>query len=133
MTHRVPVALACFCAFVLSCYGLAGRDDLPVVGASTAEQGCIESCRAYDDEYLVFYALGMAFSGVTAASGTSGILSATLADEPNADIALAATAAGSGIATVVFNWLSGESAERYTECVERCGELPTVTAEGAGQ
>ena len=102
-------------ALVLSgCVGLEGHASTP------SGESCLDSCRRYDDQYLAYYALGMVFSGTTAAAGTGGVLTATLADEPNADIGLAATAAASGIGAVVFNWLAGESAERYTTCKQEC-------------
>ena len=118
----VAIIVCCVSLLVSStaCNGLATRSTSASDVALTREESCIEACRPYDDAYLIEYALGMVFSGTTAAAGTSGVLSATLADEQGADIALAATAAGSGIATVVLWWLAGESAERYTECVERC-------------
>jgi hypothetical protein len=106
------------------CVGLEGHATTP-----TTEQSCVEMCREYDDAYLVEYALGMVFSGTTAAAGTSGVLSATLADEQGADIALAATSAASGIATVVLWWLAGESEERWAECKAECALTFTTTAE----
>jgi hypothetical protein len=128
---RKALAAIVFSALVL----LGGCSSLSTAQPSTERQTafvsssvqCEENCVRYDDAYIAWYALGMTFSGVTAAAGTSGVLSATLADEPNADIALAATAAGSGILTVVFNWLAGESAERYTECVARCRDTTFTT------
>ncbi len=81
---------------------------------------CLATCVKYDNAYLIEYALGMTMSGVSAAAGTSGILSTALADEPGAAIGLAAIAAGAGVATLVFNWLAGENASRYTACVDMC-------------
>jgi hypothetical protein len=108
----------------LGCRGLAPTTPTVQLPNETEEQAevrvCIESCRAYDDQYLVHYALGMTFSGVSAAAGTGGIMTSTLADEPGADIALACISAGGGIAALVFNWLSGEAGERFEDCKAGC-------------
>lgn len=92
---------------------------------------CLAECVHYDDAYMVWYALGMTFSGVSAASGTGGVLAVALTDEPYSGISLAAAAAASGTATLVFNWLAGENAERYTVCVDRCRLPEPFTAEAA--
>ena len=107
------------CAMLCSCTGLS-HIDTATHGPRSQEAVCAEECSPHDDAYLVYYALGMTFSGLAGASGTGGVLSATLADEPGADIALASAAAGSAIATVVFNWLAGEEADRYEECRVLC-------------
>jgi len=111
--------LPLFLVLSFGCVGLEGHTEDP-----TDEESCMDACRPYDAQYLTFYALGMVFSGTTAAAGTGGILTATLADEQGADIGLAATAAASGIGAVVFNWLAGESAERYTTCKAECEAGP---------
>jgi hypothetical protein len=69
-------------------------------------------CQRYDESYLAWYAVSVAASGGAGATGASGVLTATLADEPGADIALAATSAALGILATVATILSGEYAER---------------------
>ena len=127
--RKMLAAVALVLVLALGCRGLAPATPTGPVPGETAEQAdvrtCIESCRTYDDQYLVHYALGMTFSGVSAAAGTGGIMSSALADEPGADIALACSAAAGGIAAVVFNWLAGEAGERFEDCKAQCqGEGP---------
>jgi len=69
-------------------------------------------CQRYDANYLAWYAVSVAASGAAGATGASGVLTATLADEPSADIVLAATSAAMGILATVATILSGEYAER---------------------
>lgn len=72
-------------------------------------------CQDYDSAYLAWNAVGVASSGLAGATGASGVLTATLADEPGADIALAATSAVLGVLATVANVLSGQYAERFAE------------------
>lgn len=116
----LAAVMLALCLVLASCTGLSGRDTIVAGVERTPEQVCVEQCQHYDDAYLVYYALGLTFSGATAATGTGGVLTATLGDDQAADIALAATSAGSGIATVVFNWLAGQQKDRYEECTARC-------------
>ncbi len=117
-------AVALVLVLALGCRGLAPETPTGPLPGETVEQAavrtCVDACRTHDSEYLAYYALGMTFSGVSAAAGTGGIMTSALADEPGADIALACISAGGGIAALVFNWLSGEAGERYEDCVAGC-------------
>lgn len=79
-----------------------------------------QECRRADDLYLTWHAVGIAASGAAGATGAGGVLTSTLADEPGADIGLAASSAVFGILATVATVLSAEYAERATEaCVEQ--------------
>jgi len=97
--------LAILAALSLSCAGLIppgypARDE----------------CREADDAYLAWRSIGIAAGGLAGATGTSGVLTSTLADEPGADIALAASSALLGVLASVASVLAGEYAERVTRC-----------------
>jgi hypothetical protein len=106
--RKMLAAVALVLVLCLGCRGLAPTTPTVRLPDETEDQAevrvCLESCRAYDDQYLVHYALGMTFSGVSAAAGTGGIMTSALADEPGADI----------------NWLSGEAGERFEDCKAGC-------------
>lgn len=133
--RKAIAAVALVLVLAIGCRGLAPTTPTGPLPGETEEQAevrvCIESCRAYDDQYLVHYALGMTFSGVSAAAGTGGIMTSAIADEPGADIALACTAAAAGIGALVFNWLSGEAGERYEDCVAQCRAMIRAVFEEA--
>jgi len=74
-----------------------------------------DRCREENDRHLAWYAVGVASSGMAGATGAGGVLTATLADEPGADIALAASSAVLGVLAAVANVLAGEYAERASE------------------
>ncbi len=88
-----------------------------LLGSRTAT----DECREYDDSYLTWHAVGIAAGGLAGATGASGVLSATLADEPGADIGLAASSAVFGVLATVAGVLAGEYADRFGE---RCVDVP---------
>lgn len=78
-----------------------------------------DRCASDADSYLAWHAVAVASSGLAGAVGAGGVLSASLADEPGADIALAASAVLFGALATVAEVLSAEYAERSAEaCVE---------------
>jgi hypothetical protein len=93
------------------------------------DRACMEiveveaECRQLDGSYLAWKAVGMALSGLTGATGTGGILTATLADEPAADVTLAGVSAGSAIMATVAQMLSSEYAQDAVECLQRLERL----------
>lgn len=94
---------------------------LLVLGCSSLippEAAVRDECRDYDDSYLAWRSVAIAAGGLAGASGTSGVLTSTLADEPGADLALAGVSAVSGILSAVAAWLADEYARRVTRCGE---------------
>jgi hypothetical protein len=99
---------------------------LLIVGCSsivpTAVRNPTDACTTADQNYLIWKAIGVASSGLAGATGSGGVLTATLADEPAADISLAASSAVFGILATVAGILSGEYA---TRAADACQEQPT--------
>ena len=66
-TKNWIVLSASVLVLALGCRGLAPTTPATPLPGETEEAAevrvCIESCRVYDDQYLVYYALGMTFSG----------------------------------------------------------------------
>jgi len=89
---------------------LLGCTSLVPAGRTASDR-----CRDADDAHLAWYAVGIASSGLAGATGAGGVLTATLADEPGADIALAASSAVLGVLATVAGVLAGEYAERASE------------------
>ena len=75
-------------------------------------------CQQQEDRYISWYAVGVVSGSLAGATGTSGVLTSTLADEPYADIALAASSMVFGALATLGTVLSGIYAENYAECVD---------------
>ncbi|MBN1774516.1 MAG: hypothetical protein JXB32_24865 [Deltaproteobacteria bacterium] len=108
------VALAIIVASVACLFAGSGCSSLIPSGRTPTDE-----CRQMDDSYLAWHAVGVAAGGAAGATGAGGVLTSTLADEPGADIALAASSALFGILATVASVLSAEYAERAADaCVE---------------
>lgn len=96
-----------------------------VVGAGFCSMGCsslipptttpTQQCQTYDDDFVVWSAMGIASGSLSGAAGASGILSATLGDTPEADAALAASSAVLGALAAVASWAAAHYAGRFAE------------------
>lgn len=75
-----------------------------------------DECREYDTAYLATRSVGIALGAVAGTTGTSGALTASFADEPSADLVLAIISGVTGIGAAIMTFLSGEYAERVTNC-----------------
>lgn len=84
--------------------------------ALTPPNDSSDHCRTYDENYVTWYALGIASGSLAGATGASGVLTATLIDEPYADLGLAISSTVFGAFAAVSNALAGMYASRYTTC-----------------
>jgi hypothetical protein len=111
------------------CAGIIPWSTRPSEVCGETDRACMEiveveaECRELDGQYKAWKATGMALTGVAGATGTGGVLTATLADEPAADVTMAALSAGSAIFATVSDWLAGEYAEDVAECLQRLERL----------
>jgi len=77
-----------------------------------------DACRRLDESHIAWYAVGIASGSLAGATGTSGVLTSTLADEPYADLGLAVSSTIFGALATLGTVLAGIYAERYVECLD---------------
>lgn len=113
----------------VGCAGIIPWSETSREVCGETDRACMEiqeveaECRSLDGSYKAWKAVGMALTGVAGATGTGGVLTATLAEEPAADVTMAALSAGSAIFATVSDWLAGEYAEDVAECLQRLERL----------
>lgn len=123
------VVLAICVVSVSGCAGIFPWSEPSREVCGETDRACMEiveveaECRGLDASYKTWKATGMALTGVAGATGTGGVLTATLADEPAADVVMAGLSAGSAIFATVSDWLAGEYAEDVAECLQRLERL----------
>lgn len=130
------VAVLVICVVSVSgCVGVIPWSEPSREVCGETDRACMEiveveaECRQLDGSYKAWKAVGMALTGVAGATGTGGVLTATLADEPAADVTMAAVSAGSAIFSTVSYWLAGELAEDVAECLQRLERLRSARKE----
>ena len=130
-----PIRLSLLLA-VTGCTGLLPSSPTPREVCGEVDRACMEiqeveaECSAADSQYKAWKAVAIASSGLAGATGAGGVLSSAIADEPAADVGLAAASSAFAVMATVGEYLSGDYGEDAVECLERLERLRDARERG---